>query len=361
MWSRILHFVANSTVFNITFGVTHQLVISTGMTDFSREFPLNYLTNDVLTENSWFTDLLRRWQPAGNEIKICLGDTGDVPVQNCAKKKSEMGHLRAAFRGGYMNFYCGGQSISNVRFSRSGLRAMIHEKYVYGSERTGKKYAKLTSEGIREPYTGQLVPYSDQHLEQWIWNAKDKIGTEKRFVDLVVAHNPNVIDVEMGLPAFSTVREERVAPRIDIVALEPYDGRWRVVLWEEKLVGDGRLRCRGSALPKVVGQLKHYSDWLSDPERAKRVTSAYRNNCRLLVGLHAITGCALPELGPGIRAVAASDAPPLIVDPNPRLLIIYDKTDRSFEENGHADKLRGAGVPLRIVKKLNDLALCGLR
>ena len=331
------------------------------MTDFRREFPLNCLTDAVLNENNWFTDLLQKWQPAGNERNSRLCETEDVLVQNCVKKRSEMGHLRAAFRGGYMNFYCGGQSIAKVDFCRERLQARIHEKYVYGCERKGKEYARLTSAGFQEPGKGQVVPYGDQHLEQWISNAKNKIGTEKRFVDLVVAHNPDVIDLEMGLPAYSKIPKERRAPRIDMVALEPCDDWWRVVLWEAKLVGDGRLRCRGSKLPKVVEQLKHYSDWLSDSDRAKCVARAYQHNCQLLVKLHAMTKGACPKLGPGIRAVEAIGAPPLLVDPKPRLLIIYDKPDKSFEENGHADKLRGAGVPVKIVKELNEVALCGLK
>lgn len=89
---------------------------------------------------------------------------------------------------------------------------------------------------------------------------------------------------------------------------------------------------------------------------------AYQNNCRLLVGLHAITRRIrqdIGELGPGIRAVAASDAPLPLVDKRPRLLMIYDKMNKSFRENGHFDKLRDAGLHVKIVKSLSDMALCG--
>jgi hypothetical protein len=82
----------------------------------------------------------------------------------------------------------------------------------------------------------------------------------------------------------------------------------------------------------------------------------------LLVGLHEIASgirSEIEELGPAIREVAASNAPPLLVDRKPRLLVIYDKNDKSFIENGHFDKLRDTGLHVKIVTSLSDLALCG--
>jgi len=329
------------------------------MTDFSREFPIKCLTPTVLKENGWFTDLLLRWRPAGDAVNNRLDDGKGLLVRDHVSRKGGFQHLRVAFRKGYMNFYCGGQSIAKVESVRDVLRAKIHEKYVYGVKGTGEHYVTLTSKGFPEHGPGRLVAYDDQHLKKWIENANGKIGQEKRFVDLVVAHNSDVIDLEMGLPAYS---EERCAPRIDLLALEPCEGWWRVASWEAKLVGDGRARCRGNELPEVVDQLKHYSDWLSDSIRARSVAEAYQDNCRLLVELHKIARDIRPdveELGPGIRAVAASDTPPLLVDKEPRLLIIYDKEDKSFIENGHFDKLKGAGLRVEIVKSLSEVALCG--
>jgi hypothetical protein len=327
------------------------------MTDFSREFPVNCLTDTVLKKNSWFTDLLFRWHPAGDAVNSRLGDGKAVLARDCVNK-GKLQNLRVAFRGGYMNFYCGGQSIAQVKFVRDELRAKIHEKYVYGSKHSGQKCVTLTSKGFSEHGPGRLV--ACKSISEWISNANPKIGTEKRFVDFVVAHNSDVIDLEMGLPAYSKIPEERSAPRIDMVALEPYEGSWRVALWEAKLVGDGRARCRGNEVPKVVGQLKHYTDWLNDTVRASSVAKAYQKNCGLLVGLHAIARRIRPdieELGPGILAVATSDAPPPLVDTEPRLLIIYDKDDKSFRENGHFDKLKGTGLRVEIVEGLSDVAL----
>ena len=329
------------------------------MTDFSREFPLDRLTDTVLKENSWFTDLLLRWDPAGDAVNSRLDDGKGLLVRDRVSNKGKFQHLRVAFRKGYMNFYCGGQSIARVEFVGDELRAKIHEKYVHGIKVTGEHYVTLTSKGFPEYGTGRLVAYDEQHLKRWIENANGKIGHEKRFVDLVVAHNSNVIDLEMGLPAYS---EQRHAPRIDLLALEPCEGWWRVASWEAKLVGDGRARCSGDRLPEVVDQLKHYTDWLSDSAREKRVAKAYQNNCCLLVRLHKIASdirSDIKQLGPAIRAVAASDVPPLLVDKEPRLLIIYDKKDESFREKGHLDKLKGTGLRVKTLESLSELALCG--
>lgn len=329
------------------------------MTDFSREFPVHHLTEPVLKQNSWLTDLLLRWHPAGDAVNSGSGAEGVLARDRV--NRGELQHLRVAFRGRYMNFYCGGQSIAKVNFGRGGLQAKIHKKYVHGRDVTGRDYITLNSKGFPELGTGQLVPCNG--LQQWISNANRKIGPEKRFIDMVVALNPDVIDLEMGLPAYSIIPKERRAPRIDLVTLEPHEGGWQVALWEVKLAGDGRARCRGNDLPKVVEkQLKPYTDWLSDGSRAKSVANAYQRSCRLLVDLHVVARRFRPdieELGRGIRAVAASNAPPLSVDTEPRLLIIYDKKDEAFRKHGHFDKLVDAGLHVKTVESLSDVALCG--
>lgn len=328
------------------------------MSDFSREFPIDRLNAQVLQENGWLVELLIRWCPAGDAADSPVAGADGVLARD-RLAKGDLQHLRVAFRGNYMNFYCGGQSIAKVSFGHDGLQARIHEKYVYGSDGTGRDYITLTSKGFPELGTGRLLPCNS--LQDWISNANTKIGTEKKSVDFVVGQNPDVIDLEMGLPAYSKIPTERRAPRIDLVALEPCEGWWRVAFWEVKLVGDGRARCRGNGLPKVVvEQLEPYADWLSDRERARSVSEAYQHNCRLLVALHAIASRFRPdieELGQGIRATAAADAPPPLLDKKPRLLIFYDKENESFRKHGHFDKLLGAGWHVKLVKNLSDAAL----
>jgi hypothetical protein len=121
----------------------------------------------------------------------------------------------------------------------------------------------LTLAGLPDPRTGRLPEYGGvAEVHRWFSNANKYVRQEKRFVDLIVARNPNTIDLEMALPAYSLVREERIAPRMDLVALEPAGNGWQIVFWEAKLVDDGRARCRGDDVsPKVIAQLGQYTSW----------------------------------------------------------------------------------------------------
>ena len=85
---------------------------------------------------------------------------------------------------------------------------------------------------------------------------------------MIVAHNPDTIDLEMALPACSLDPKERIAPRMDLVALEPIGNRWRIVFWEAKLVDDARAPCHGDDIsPKVIDQLAQYTSWLRHATR----------------------------------------------------------------------------------------------
>jgi hypothetical protein len=331
------------------------------MTDFNREFPIDCRGEAVLRESGWFSDLLRCWRPAGEAVGAGCRN-GEVSLLPECKAENDLKHLRVAFRDGYMNFYRGGQSIAKVSFlSQKKLQARLHNKYVYGRKEGGQAYVTLTSAEFPEREIGRLVPYSG--LDSWISNANEYVGHEKRFVDLIVAHNPNVIDLEMGLPAYSKAAGKNRAPRMDLVALEAKGGWWQIVFWEAKLVDDGRARCRGSDAPRVVvGQLADYTDWLDDEERKKRVVLAYQETCRMLVRLHAVARYVCPdiqELGSGIREVAAPGAPPLGIDCKPRLVIDNCRKDVSFEAHKHLEKLRSApcNLQVKMVEKLKDLVL----
>ena len=180
-------------------------------------------------------------------------------------------------------------------------------------------------------------------------------------MDLVVARNPDTIDLEMALPAYSPDRKERKAPRMDLVALEPAGDRWQIVFWEAKLVDDARARCRGvDASPKVVDQLKQYTRWLRHDNHRELVAAAYQNVCRLLVEFRRLANWVSPkieELGRGIIAVAAVDAPSLIVDDEPRLLIDGRTRNLAFTENGHLDKLRNTGLHVQMVHCPDQMTL----
>lgn len=330
------------------------------MVEFNREFRVEALTPGVLTENAWFCDLLSRWRPPGEAAHgPSIGPENE--------------HLRLAVRNGYLNFYRAGRSIARVCFKRGNLQAEIHNKYVR-SGGASHDYITLTSRGFSDPATKELVPYARAHLREWMLNANcHPGGDEKRFVDLVVAHNLNIVDLEVGLPAYSEIPEERRAPRMDLVAIEPIGNQWRVVFWEAKLVDDGRARSSGSAVlqetPRVLRQLADYTVWLGHGTHKHLVARVYQSNCRLLVRLHAIAKRFQPginELGPGIQAIAASGAPLPLIDQNPRLIIdaLPDREGKdrkgydAFVKNGHLKKLRDdCGLHVQVVGDRSQMVL----
>jgi hypothetical protein len=316
------------------------------MSTFGREFKLEPLTEAALEKNIWLRDLLSSWQPPGEPI----GETS---------RKTDKHHLRLAIRNGYINFYRAGQSVARVCFDRNKFpQAKIHNKYVFHGA-ISQEYITLSSTGFREPGKEALIPYDSGRLAEWISNANFYVDNEKCFVDEVVSRNPNVIDLEMGLPAYLEAKEERRAPRMDLVALEPVGKSWRVVFWEAKRVGDSRLRSRGE--PEVLRQFLKYIRWLSIKGHEQLVAEAYHRNCSLLVALHAIAKRYQPglrELGPGIRFIASNGTP--AIDKEPRLLIdARDDQHRydSFLSNGHLEKLKKSGITIQLVRNEAQIEL----
>jgi hypothetical protein len=329
------------------------------MASFGREFPIKCLSDVVLRENEWLRDMLCYWHPSGDAIGQSAERTVDY-------------QLRLAIRDGYLNFYRLGQSIAKVSFDhRRRPQAEIHNKFVY-DDGTGQDHVKLTSCGFRKHASEPWLPYEGPALlREWIERTyKYGQGEEKPFVDLIVSRNENVIDLEMGLPAYDNVRN---APRMDLVGLEPADDQWRVVFWEVKLVGDGRARCLEGEPRVITDQLKPYIAWLNYQNHCNLVAQAYQSTCHLLVKLHDIARHLRPDiekLGPGILSVAASDALPLI-DCKPRLLIdarptlddakrIRDIKSFMIESStniGHLKKLRCAGFHVQMVEGDDQMAL----
>jgi hypothetical protein len=323
----------------------------------SKEFMKQLASDAVLRENAWLRDMLRHWRPAGDLIGKHLGEHDALQTVGHVLEENPK-HLRLAIRNGYVNFYRGGQSVARVGLNHCRkLQAKIHNKYVYGEDGKGQGYVTLTSAGFPELGTAEPFRYDGiARLDEWISNANYHVGEEKCFVDAIVARNPNVIDLEVGLPAYSDVREERRAPRIDLVALEPFRHGWRIVFWEAKLVRDGRARCSGQVIPKckpeVLKQLAAYTKWLLHDNNCEAVTRAYKEACHLLVEFHAIAECLKPdivELGAGIREAATCSATPLFIDVEPRLLIDNRQPDASFTEHGHLKRLQDTGLHVQMV------------
>uniref|UniRef100_Q02AY0 Uncharacterized protein n=1 Tax=Solibacter usitatus (strain Ellin6076) TaxID=234267 RepID=Q02AY0_SOLUE len=138
-----------------------------------------------LTEQSgqnWWKDLLTLWEPSGSPA----GDHG----------------LRLAIRNNYLNFYSRGQSVARVGFT-SGCEAYAetHVKHAFGPSETIQDYARLSGATIQHPKTGEQRGYEGRAtLHEWIAQTDKHSGEEKGCVDELVAVNPSIIDLEMGLP-----------------------------------------------------------------------------------------------------------------------------------------------------------------
>lgn len=334
------------------------------MSTFTRSFPIERLTSETLKGSPWFRDLLRYWRPAGDLLPRGAATTPTCDsTEDILKDDSE--HLRLAVRHDYLNFYRAGQSVGKVNFGRGGsLESEIHNKYVYGSRGSGNDRVRLTSQGFPDVVSGQFCKYDgNRHLREWISNASAYVDKEKSFVDLVVGWNSNVIDLEIALPVDRLVSGDRGAPRLDLVALEPLGGAWRIVFWEAKLVDNGDARCAAAnAPPKVAHQLAKYTKWLGDQGNSNRVAAGYQQTCRLLVSFHELAKQVNPritDLAPAIVAVAARDAAPLLLDPKPRLIIDARTSSGSFVANGHLAKLRGplCGIHVQMVGVGDGFAL----
>lgn len=290
------------------------MILENNMALFNRELSseaLDELKRSTKEGNDWWPDLLAHWAPSGSS-----------------------GDLRLAIRNGYMNFYSNGQSIAKITFGPNGAPTLsIHHKYVIEPKPQGQKQLKLQSrQGLDT--SGELTAWGGRAmLRRWIRNSKDHRGFEKPQIEALVASSPKVIDLEMGLPAFG---DRKTALRMDIVALERREREIRIVFWEAKMIGDGRLRSKGPE-PEVFKQIDAYKGYLATEGHKERVVKAYRRNCQLLQHMAREVSNDRPDLDP-IIIEAAGDGSNLVVDENPRL-IIFD-TVKKRDENAWQEHLK---------------------
>lgn len=301
------------------------------MSKFNRKIATHRLGGDFQPP-AWLLNLLRRWQPAGYPLE-----------KNGAYGPRD---LRLAVRNGYFNLYSGGQSIAKVDLTSRTLRARSHVKYMSSDAPNVQKM------GILE----------DTHsLDEIIDRASRWQGVEKLFVEALVAANALVVDLEIALPGSElTMPDEtivKVAPRIDLAALEPAAGGWRLVFWEVKMSKDDRVRSKNK--PEVIAQLQKYTEWFARPGYTDAVLAAYRTAIRDMVALHDFAvakGCVLNDLDPALRDIAVHPGKLLRVAPQVGLIIgmIRDANgavcdDPKFKEHC-LDHIQSADIPSHVVK-----------
>lgn len=280
----------------------------------------------------WWIDLLDLWRPSG------------VPADKYG--------LRLAIRDGYLNFYRRGQSIAKVEFDRQGVpKAAIHIKYVDdGHGPHDQEYVGIRGDWIHRKGK-DTTPYGGiQQLKAWIEVVdKNYAGVEKNFVDELVAANPNVIDLEMGLPAWKV---PKTAPRIDLVEIVPTSAGPSVVFWEAKLTSDGRMRSSKEVVkdqnPEVLEQLADYREFLGSEERVQLVVRAYENTAILIKKLRVMADQFAGEVQPlGLVITEVANGRHLQVDCTPRLVVLHDAKPEGWAV--HEAKLRSANVAMQMV------------
>lgn len=306
----------------------HELrqIASARCASFNRNFPGVELVRDLLRKgrDHWFLDLLSLWRPGG--------------------QPSESDGLRLAVRDGYLNFYRRGQSVAKVSVVHGELRGEVHVKYFSADARIGRKQAYGRFEGRHVSGAGFQAPYEGlATLRAWMPRIEEYAGTEKQLVDELVARNDNVIDLEMGLPAWGAIK---TAPRMDVVTVEDQ----QIVFWEAKTAGDSRIRCSAPAVPKtmphVLDQLEKYRLFLEQDTHRERIGEAYRNAARVMVSLRKIADELDTRRPLGQEIVSASAADELRVAREAGLVVLDEAPPdgahwRSWHANGHAAKLTG--------------------
>ncbi|MGN6448339.1 MAG: hypothetical protein ACTHLK_07030, partial [Brucella intermedia] len=261
-----------------------------------RNFENLHILKELAQASGWWQDLLRAWAPAGSSA---------TPDR----------FLRIGIRNNEIHLYHLGQRIACVWIGHDQTRRdvpklKVHQKYAFNGA-DGSDYAILIGNRLscRNSRTNpEYLPGTS--LAKWTERSRNIRGkqVEKRLLEGFVARNPEVVDLEMGVPAWDEQVEDAIAagmsrrarpfaPRMDLVLLEKAaDGAPHVVFWEGKTANDVRLRANEDA--KAVKQLRLYRRYLSRENYRAGVGRAYHEACRILVQLHCMakeaSGSELP-------------------------------------------------------------------
>lgn len=280
-----------------------------------------------------------------------------------SKDSAEERRLIIAVRDGSLNAYADGHSILKIGFRISGdgvqPRCKIHRKYVSGPQ-AGDGHLIFDGKQVGgKPYEGPGT------LQSWITTALDhgdamSKGAEKRGVAVIAAWNPDIIDVEMALPANEPVEPgtKKTARRMDLVALERAGDGVRIAFYEVKQFSNPELRANGE--PKVLTQLKTYEDYVSAPVRRTQVIEAYRNACVILRDIAAMRGTAIGSL---VHEVANNPWLQVSLDPKPRLIVFGHSSKQAQDKHWlpHEKVLRDSGYTLLMKERAEDVQLSSCR
>lgn len=312
--------------------------------------------------DNWWKDLLRLWTPSG------CGDG-----------------LRLAVRFNTLDFYYKGSCVAHISFSPgkrdvpAPARVECHVRFIFGDKISGQKKALFypkeglwKSDELTAARTfGEVVDYI-RCRQKSSKTEKQRKTLEKPGVDVIVANSGNVIDLEMGLPAWE---RKEPALRMDLVSLERDGDRIQIAFWEAKTFDDGRLRSE-KGVPEVIRQLLGkesgqggYVDYVKHAEADIR--NAYAQTCAILDRLHKMkcavaSGNSAPtSLHPLITEVArlAREEIPnrLVVRGQPGLVIYSDREDKVIKNDTrwppHRKAILGAGIVILEEQNSKDITL----
>jgi hypothetical protein len=154
------------------------------------------------------------------------------------------------------------------------------------------------------------------------------------------AVRPSVINLEMALPGFVS-KGKKIAPRIDMVHLEPGRPGVAVVFTEAKLFSNKVLRVADDNKDaEVVKQVMRYKDYLE--EHSDKICSAYQTACKLLIQ---IRRAQRVEIDPLLEMVAKDT--PINLITVPRLVVFKTKRDEPKSQKAwekHRAKIQKRGI-----------------
>lgn len=254
--------------------------------------------------------------------------------------------LRVAVRKNYVNFYRRGQSVAKLHSTHRLLRLSVHEEYVAGTRKHDR--GEMKKSGYVDFDEAWLSNKTNATcVRRWISCAESYAGAEKSYVDELVAANPGVVDIEMGLPAYEG---EKNAPRMDLVLIEN-GAAPSLAFWEAKCADNSEARAKGE--PKVVEQVQKYERWMAKPGRKADVVEAYRQAAAILLDLATTAGKPRGPAQEAWRSFHEAPKPKVVGKPG---VVIGGYCPEGYQEGmeGNIEQRAGSLIERGHMKRLTD-------
>ncbi|KRR23597.1 hypothetical protein [Bradyrhizobium retamae] len=254
-------------------------------------------------------------------------------------------HLFIAVRDNYLSVYINGRALFKKIEEKNGkLVATFDQRYLLGKDQPsgdlhfdGEKVYRKSGELVEKDcsplnlsaWVNRVKSYGLVNLDDETVSDEAEDLSEKGLL-ASGALRPSVINLEMALPGFPSVskrtgKEILIAPRIDMVHLEPTETGADLVFTEAKLFSNSGLRSASSKNP-TVEQILKYQRYLD--EHSAAICAAYVQACKHLVE---IRRCQSVEIDP-LLADVANDGSRLTLRTLPRLLIFKTEGDSRRSE-----------------------------